>query len=402
METGLEELLGSAVKGDGLGWISSIAATFGFTSDRNQRAEIQAALDAMGKQVTQLQGQLEGTYRAVAQDQLTLLGHQTDTTLGRIDHAQGLLGHLAKMPPDDPTLPKYARTIEDYIGAQLFDAPTILHRTLSPGIPLVDNVIKATSKAVAAGTRVFDTRKQAQVEAVHTYFAVYQTELAVLLANYWHSKPDTYSPETIRDSLAQIQSNVAAQRSALKPRLPSGSWMDPATGLMWTFTIEAVSGPAFIQSYLPRSVVSNLDPVGGAPFRNWRLASSDQIARHISEVSGSARAYLNAALGHEDAVRPTTWVFNSLVPEAAGYRAYRDPFYVRLQVFNLDSNQLENLTEPGYQYDNMVPAHSWPSKELDTAAGREWFATKQAAGLLYVRQPAAGEDYWWGAARAGG
>ena len=178
--------------------------------------------------------------------------------------------------------------------------------------------------------------------------------------------------------------------------------MDPATGLMWTFTVDPVSAPAFLQIYFPRSVVSNLDPVGGRPFTNWRLASSDELSRHTSDIKGSARVYLNAQLGDEDAVRATTWTFNSLVPETVGYRAYRDNSYVRLQIFNLDSNQLENLTDPGHQYNPAVPAHSWPTNELNTANGQAWLASKLAKGLLYVRQPAGGEDYWWGSARAGG
>jgi hypothetical protein len=63
---------------------------------------------------------------------------------------------------------------------------------------------------------------------------------------------------------------------------------------------------------------------------------------------------------------------------------------------------LENLTDPGHQFDPRVPAHSWPLALQDTPEGRAWLASKVADGLLYVRQPAAGEDYWWGSARAGG
>ena len=68
----------------------------------------------------------------------------------------------------------------------------------------------------------------------------------------------------------------------------------------------------------------------------------------------------------------------------------------------MNSNQFENLTDPGHQFDPQVPAHSWPTGELGTPAGQAWFAAKRVDGLLYVRQPAAGEDYWWGSARAGG
>ena len=406
VQKGFEELTNYAVgqladraKKGALGWLTSVARVFGFGGQRDQLAEIQGALEALGKQTTRLEGQVEGVYGAIAQNEVSALAHQTDRTIGQIDYAQSQLALLGNLAPDDPTLPKFAQTIDDYIGSTLLDAPAILHRTLSPGIPLAGNVIKATSRALAASTRVFDPGEQAQVEAVYNYFAVYQTQLAVLLANYWHSKPDTYSQETIRQSLVQIQRNVTEQRTALKPQLPDGSWIDPATGLMWTFTIDPVSAPAFIQGYWARF---NLDPVGGRPFTNWRLASSEELSRHTGYINGSARVSLNAQLGYEDAVRATTWTFDSLVPETVGYRAYRDNRYVRLRIFNLNSNQFENLTDPGHQYDSRVPAHSWPSPELDTAEGRAWLASKRTDGLLYVRQPAAGEDYWWGSARAGG
>ena len=409
VETGLEQLATYAIGGlssrsgsGGLGWLTSIQQAFGFTSQADQLAEIQGALEALGKQVTRLQGQIESTFRSVAENEVGLLAHQTDRTLGQIDHALSQLALLASLEPDDPTLPKFARTIDDYVGANLLDAPTILHRSLSPGLPLAGNVVKATSRAIAAATRVYDPGKQEQVAEVHNYFAVYQTQLAVLLANYWHSRPDTYSQETIRQNILQIQRNVAEQRNALKPPLPDGAWVDPATGLMWTFTIDPVSAPTFLQTFLPRSVQSNLDPIGGRPFTNWRLAVSDELTRLTSAISGSARVFLNSELGQQDAVRATTWTFDSLLPEVAGYRAYVDPHYIRLRVFNLNSNQFENLSDPGHQFDPRVPAHSWPTGELNTPAGQAWFAAKRVDGLLYVRQPAAGEDYWWGSARAGG
>jgi hypothetical protein len=249
---------------------------------------------------------------------------------------------------------------------------------------------------------------QAQVKAAYNYFAVYQTQLAVLLANYWHSKPDTYSQSTIQQSLAQIQRNVTEQRTALKPRLPDGSWIDPATGLMWTFSIDPVSFPTYFQYYYPISVLGGkLDPVGGRPFTDWRLASSAELYGHTSDIKGSARVYLNAQLGYEDAVRATTWTSDSFVLEQVAYEAGRDTRMLHLRIFNLNSNQFENLTDPGHQFNRAIPAHSWPlsyygKDQLNSADGQAWQASKRADGLLYVRKPAAGEDYWWGSARAGG
>jgi hypothetical protein len=398
-------------KDGGLGWFTAIAKEFGFGAELAQLAEIQGTLEAFGKQLTQLQGQIEGVYRAIAQNEVSALAHQTDTTLGQIDYAQSQLAILANMAPDDPTVPKFAETIDKYIGEKLLDAPTILHRTLKPGIPLVDDVFKATSRAVAAGTQVFDKGKQDQVEAIYNYFAVYQTQLAILLANYWHSNPDTYSQETIRLNLVQIQRNVTEQRISLKPRPPDGTWIDPASGLMWTFTSAPVSGTEYLNQLWPRSVLSITNPAtgvelaSGVPFSNWRLATREELARHTSHIKGNARVYLNAELANQDAVPSWTWTFDSFefrrtaYPNRSGTPIYR---YLFLRIFNLNSNQFEYLNDPGYQYTRDTPAYAWPDPERDTAAGRAWLASKRTDGLLYVRQPAAGEDYWWGSARAGG
>jgi hypothetical protein len=41
-------------------------------------------------------------------------------------------------------------------------------------------------------------------------------------------------------------------------------------------------------------------------------------------------------------------------------------------------------------------------REQELRERNAWLASKLAKRLLYVRQPAGGEDYWWGSARAGG
>jgi hypothetical protein len=416
---GFEQLANFAVgklaerkKDGGLGWFTAIAKEFGFGAELAQLAEIQSTLQAFGKQLTELQGQVEGVYRAMAQNELSALAHQTDTTLGQIDHAESQLALLANLDPDDPTLPKFAQTIEDYIGSKLLDAPTILHRNLKPGIPLADDVFKATSRAIAASTRVFDKGKQAQVEAIYNYFAVYQTQLAILLANYWHSKPDTYGQETIRQSLIQIQRNVTEQRTSLKPPPPDGTWIDPASGLMWTFTRGWVSGTAFWDTYLLRTLFSIANPAiglelaSGVPFSNWRLAGSEELTRHTSQINGNGRVYLNAELASPDALPNWTWTSDSWLPGQRRAYPNRAGTQIRnygfLRVFNLDSRQFEYLNDPLTRFDAYHPPYAWPDSELGTPAGRQWLASKRTQGLLYVRQPAAGEDYWWGSARAGG
>jgi hypothetical protein len=383
-----------------LGWLTRIAVDLGLIeAPRDQLAEIQGALEALGKQLTRLEAQADGLYAAIAQDALSRLYHQTDTTLGEIDHAEGQLALLANMSPSDPTMRNFAQTINDYIGSHLLDAPAILRRNLSPGLSLTDNVFKATSKAVAASTIVFGSPQQAKVKSVYDYFAAYQTQLAVLLANYWHSKPDTYSGETIRRSLAQIQDNVTVeQRASLKPPLPDErTWIDPRTGLMWIFTDYPVDG-----LYLLNALHLNLNilPYAGHPFSNYRLATLDELSRLTSTMGGPARVYLNAQLGFDDAVVRNTWAYDSLYNFEHSDKPPWRPYirYLGVRMFSLNTNQTFQATEPGYQYGTNTPPDWWPLNQFEPV-GRQWLRAKVARGLLLVRRPAANEDYWWGPAR---
>jgi hypothetical protein len=412
--TGFEELanfvfgkIGDHVTNGALGWLTSIAPELGFGGGDEQRAElaeIRAALEAMGKQLTRLEGQVQGVYRAVQQAELSELAHQTDVTIGQIDHAESQLAVLANMSPDDPTVGRFAETINDYIGSRLLDAPAILNRYLSPGIRVADNVIKAAYQAVAAGTpRVFDSGKSAQAKSIYDYFAGYQMQLAVLLTNYWHSKPDTYSGSTISENLFEIQRNVTVeQRASLKPSVPGGAWVDPRTGLMWTFTDTPVDGVALLESYLKNT---NLAPLGEQAFANWRLPTRLELADFTSGIGGSARAYLNAQLGFDDAVVRNTWTSDSLT-RARWSLITGDEELLRVGFFNLNSNTFVPYSDPGHQFNQNAPPYSWPLEVTPQGCGvnsptlREWLRAKVARGLFYVRQPAAGEDYWWGAARA--
>lgn len=380
-----------------LGWLTSIAAQLGLVeTEPDQLSEIQSALDAMGQQLTRLEGQVEALYTAIAQAELSQLAHQTDTTLGQIDHAQSQLMLLANMTPTDPTGRKFAQTIDDYIGAKLLDAPAILTRNLAPGIPLADNVLKATSKAVAAGTpKLFGARKYAQVKSVYDYFAAYQAQLAVLLTNYWHSRADTYSQETIKRELAQLQSNVSvAQRASLKPPPPQGSWLDTGTGLMWTFTDTPITALVARDGPLP---TLRSEP----PYSNWRIAGSEELTRALSSISGSARVYLNAELGFEDAVIRNAWTTDSLTKLNVRKTVPLFDGYLRVKVFDLGTKQMTDFTQPGTQYNDRLESQYWPVDKLNTAQGRNWLNAKVARGLFWVRLPHTGEEYWWGRLRPG-
>ena len=244
-----------------------------------------------------------------------------------------LLGNLA---PDDPTLPKFAQTIDDYIGSTLLDAPAILHRTLSPGIPLAGNVTKATSRALAAGTRVFDPGEQAQVEAVYNYFAVYQAqargaarELLALQARHLQPRDDSAEP---RPDPAQRHRAADCAQAAAAGRLLDRSGHRSHVD---AFTIDGSSRralPAFIQGYCGQGSHHLESTRFAASTTVHQLAArvkrTERCSRRTSDIIGSARVYLNAQLGYDgphDCQGHHVRRFDSVdASTTVGYRAYRD------------------------------------------------------------------------------
>ena len=115
--------VGSQAGGSALGWVLS---AFGLSDSnaqlRQEIANIRLAIDELGKQVTRVQNRLELAG-------FSTLVHQTDRTIGEIDYAMSQLALLANLPADDPTKREFTRTVVDYIGSHLLDAPAILNRT---------------------------------------------------------------------------------------------------------------------------------------------------------------------------------------------------------------------------------------------------------------------------------
>lgn len=208
-----------------IGW--ALNAVFGEEKQEDPLDEIRAALAALGEGLTQVKGN-------VASAKLDTLVALTKDTTGRIDHAQSQLSLLAKVPRSDPTRAKFGATVTAYIGEKLIDAPSILQQHLGADVPLASNVIKAASEARHKNQRFFDKSDSAAVRSVYDYYAAYQLALAVLLTNYWHSKPDTYSGQVIKAGIEAIKGNVDQQQGLLKPTVPDGTVIDTKTNKMWT------------------------------------------------------------------------------------------------------------------------------------------------------------------------
>jgi hypothetical protein len=232
LAAGALEGVGSKAGGAALGWLLS-AFGLGDSNDllRQDIANIRQKLDELGKQVTQVQNRLELAG-------FSELVHQTDRTIGEIDYAMSQLELLANVPADDRTKKGFAGTVVNYIGSHLLDAPAILNQNLSSNVPLSDNLIKSASRLLSVRERFFDNETSDRVKSVYDYFAGYQAKLAILLAEYYHTQPDTYSATTIKANLDRIEGNVAAQASSLKQPVPAGVMLDTKTGVMWMQTID--------------------------------------------------------------------------------------------------------------------------------------------------------------------
>ena len=86
----------------------------------------------------------------------------------------------------------------------------------------------------------------AKIRAVHDYYAGYQFQLAVVLTNYWRTKPAAFSPATIQHYIDEIDANVDKQETErLKPPVPADKFIDTRTMTMWDRKPPWVSGDRY-------------------------------------------------------------------------------------------------------------------------------------------------------------
>jgi hypothetical protein len=364
-----------------LGWVLA-AFGYGDVLKDQDMLEIKRALSALGQQLTKLQDDVKLAG-------FSTLVHQTDTTMGKIDHASSQLALLANMPQTDTTRRAFTQTIVDYIGANLLDAPAILNRNLSDNVPLSDNLVKSASRLVAQRSSFFDSKSSADVRSVYDYFVAYQVKLAMLLTEYWHAKPETYSPATVAASLAAVETNVNAQASSLKPPVPERTVVDKRTGLMWAQALNTPAAAdlhAIAEIYRPSRGPQRfrLKPsagptaVAGLPFV-WRLPTIGEFERLIAGWSGkSPAAWL------KEQARMST----AMLDVSGGQMWVRDGFVhrrgtwdeLRINVFDLQRGTTWQRAWISWFF-----ADGWRGDFSDAKAG-----------LMYVLGPIEAETYWWG------
>jgi hypothetical protein len=389
-----------------VGWILGAvqAATTGLPGDGSAR--VFQELKALSVQVTDVRG-------AVAQSKFEQLVAGTQDTLAKIEHAHERLALLAQLPSTDTTRKNFARTIQDYIGNNLIDAPEKLNQRLGSNVPVAEgaNIIKAASQAVGKQKRFFDASSTASIKSVYEYYAVYQTQLAVLLANYWNSLPETYSAQVKIASLEGIQRHIADQKTLLKPAPASGTVIDTRTNKMWTRNfqgnpVDAASFAKYVDVHgepwtltLPKET-HGPRTIPGLPFADWQLPDETEF-----------RALID---GHGDA-KPVHWLWREAgmsqqqtdAPPAEGlaFMRGRSGWTILGPGRFRPRSTLGVVIKRFDLWNDAVRETRVYFGDCATAIGASWLCPhgNEVAGKLqpikgatmYVRALGANESYWW-------
>jgi hypothetical protein len=373
-----------------IGWV---LASFGLGEEAkpDQLAPVREKLDLLDRRVSELKGSTE---RA----NFSNLLHQTDTVTSAIDTAEERLVALTKSTAPSAGRAKFTRTILDYIEAKLTDAPQVFNHQLGTQVPLADNVLKSASRAVAANHRFFGIAQSKEVESVYEYFATYQTQLAVLLTEYYHAKADTFPTEVVVNDINKLKKQTETQRTLLKTPVPVGTVLDTKEGFMWeTGTNDARLQQQVNLGDLARincdlnscgwSSTPKLTRTGlpGLPFDDWEIPHDWQLAALIHGWSGnSAAEWLNREAGfspglvlHGDS---HIWVQDDM-----GTR-YRSEYgnnrrWFQFNLFDLRRGQR---------------THNPNVLEKSNRSVAEWndYLRTWSRPAVYVRRPAT--DYYWG------
>jgi hypothetical protein len=374
-----------------LGWL---LAAFGLDDKLPDPTvlEVKKLVEDLGKQVTQLQGE-------VALAGFSTLLHQTDTTTGKIKHAVNQVALLANMPAKDPTKRAFTQTIIDYIGANLIDAPEILDQHLGSNVALADNLLKSASRTLGKH-RFFGPADSAEVRSIYDYFASYQVQLAMLLQEYFHAKPTIYSPANATANLERLRGNVEGQAGSLKADVPANTVIETKPREMWitdpsgAFPVEVdLNYLASIRYYVSAGArkesphfetrpAMSATSLGGLPFKNWGVPKKAAFERLTADSSGSSVIdWLQKDAGFSKQFLETSggnkWMGDGFNLQSS---AHGNHGYLRTIFFNFGSR---TTSERLIEFDSEGPPR-W----------QDAFRAHKS-GLMYVRKLGADESYWW-------
>jgi hypothetical protein len=237
---------------------------------------IREILDSINKRVVEVQISVESVKQAVAESQYSQLVAETNKQTAAIDKITEELAVVARMAKEDKTRVNYSQTVIEKIKKLDDDhVSATLNKALDNPVRLANDILKAASQVM--GTRRFFTSQSwSTVYSVYEYFALYQFRLAILLTNYWSTKPDTFSQATIKTSIDGINNNIVKQRTDRILPSPTSEWfVDTRNMKKWSTKPRWVNS----RNYAPRqtcrpagkgtwSCSEPLDP-------NWRAAAAD-------------------------------------------------------------------------------------------------------------------------------
>ena len=366
------------------GWLLGLFG-LGDAADE-QFAEIRRLLTGLSAQVTRLQSDVNLAG-------FSALVHQTDRTTGQIDYANSQLVLLANTPSGDPTKREFARTIVNYIGTNLLDAPEILNQNLGTRISLADNLIKSASRTLGQ-RKLFGPKSSAEVRGIYDYFAAYQVQLAMLLQEYYHAKPDVYNATNAAANLERVRANVVSQADSLKPDVPENTVIDTKNREMWVTDLRDPEVPLRRLAYVAArggftwvresrsgcgfGPVNGPIGVAGVPFCDWELPTQDAYERLIDGWSGASPSHWLRKEGGFSGRILSAFGYKKWINRDYGIRDQGPASLLGVSTFDLYYNRAD--------YNPLL----W-------GVGTSWESKFDGfhAGLMYKRRLAPDQSYWW-------
>jgi hypothetical protein len=378
---GSHELVGGL-----LGGLLQLAShVTGIMPPKSEFEQVQDQLNAIGAQLTELKGQVANLDLTIAKSDASRLLHLSDKVIGDIQRGSEDLEALAASTRNANGQKQLAEDIAYHVRNNLLTAPKTFGALLDPAFTVANNPIKAVSH-VLGSSGFFDAQKSDEVRTVYDYYATYQTELAVLLTNYWNTKPDAYPVAAQKAEIAKLDASVTKiERESLKPTVPAGTFIDTRTpAFMWGMYSQSVTALTVINDNQQTSTKLSL---GG--FHNYQMPSFHDYKNLLKGATGDPRVWLQGQvkvpLDHQlvwGSEGITTRTGFSTSPHSS------PPCEVRVDIFNLDTDAVQpaGSTESGPKY-NCRTAFTDPKIQN--------FLRSKSGGLLLLRYLAPSERYYW-------
>jgi hypothetical protein len=370
-----------------LGRLLKLASEHGIDipADKSELEQVQEQLDAIGAQLTELKGQVSRVELGIANSDASRLLHSSDVLIANIDYASDLLAVLAASNLNEKGRKGLVDDITYHIHQHLLSAPGYFRQLLDPTFSIANNPIKAVSHALGT-SGFFDVRTSNQVRDVYNYYKNYQLEVAVLLKNYWTTKPDTYTDAYQDEEIAKIKADtIKIERESLKPNVPAGTFIDTRTpAFMWAPATFTEDGSTVLAEH--HQTRTNLT-IGG--FHNYQMPSFHDFKNLLRGATGDRRAWLQRQVEvplNQRLVWGSEGIRVKQHITAPGARVYTPYCTLSVDIFDLDKDEVESPEE--IERNGECSSLVLTNPDFRQRLGR-------SGGLLLLRYLAPGESYYW-------